>query len=142
MLAHALRRGGKDTLSRLQWEEAEAILRERLREKPTDVAERGRLSVTLAWLGRGAEAAADIATLDGAAREVNNWALNLAAAQLYAGTGEAAKAVPFLRKALNVRYVLTDRTLPLDPWWDKLRGQPEFEALLAEAKARVDAGKK
>jgi tetratricopeptide (TPR) repeat protein len=141
MQAHALRRDGKGTLARLQWEEAEAVLRERLREKPTDVAERGRLSITLAWLGRGAEAAADIATLDGAAREVNNWALNLAVAQLYAGTGEAAKAVPFLRKALNVRYVLTDRTLPLDPWWDKLRGQPEFEALLAEAKARVEAKK-
>ncbi len=64
------------------------------------------------------------------------------AAQIYAGMGDAAKAVPFLRKALNARYTLTDRTLPLDPWWDKLRGQPEFEALLAEAKARVDAGKK
>ncbi len=141
MLAHAQRRGGKGTLARLQWEEAEAILRERLREKPTDVAERGRLSVTLVWLGRGAEAAAEIATLDGAAREVNDWTLNVLAAQLYAGLGDAAKAVPFLRKALNVRYTLTDRTLPLDPWWDKLRGQPEFEALLAEAKARVEAKK-
>jgi hypothetical protein len=33
--------------------------------------------------------------------------------------------------------VNTDETLLYDPWWDKLRGQPEFEALLAEAKERI-----
>jgi hypothetical protein len=57
---------------------------------------------------------------------------SLLLAEYYAGSGDAAHAVEHLRKCLNVREDNTDRTLAHDPWWDKLRGQPEFDALLKE----------
>jgi hypothetical protein len=53
----------------------------------------------------------------------------------YAALGEAAKAAPYLRVGLNTHVFLTTKTLPRDPWFDKLRGQPEFEALLQEPAA-------
>ena len=64
-------------------------------------------------------------------------------AQYNASLGDASKAVPIIRQVLNQRLALTDWTLNFDPWWDKVRGKPEFEALFAEAllgavKARVN----
>ena len=47
--------------------------------------------------------------------------------------GEAAQAAPYLRAGLNTQVFLTTKTLPRDPWFDKLRGQPEFEALLKDS---------
>jgi hypothetical protein len=42
--------------------------------------------------------------------------------------------VHYLRPMLNRSPRVTDHTLRLDPLWDKLRGQSEFEALLANLK--------
>ena len=142
MLALAYHQAGKEALARLQWQAAESAVRTRLQAKPEDLREKFRLGVTLAWLGRTSEIAADVATIEGVARETNNYFLRLQAAQYYAGLGDARQAVPHLRRVLNGRDTLTDRTLALDPWWDKLHGTPEFEALLAEAKARVEAASK
>ena len=142
MLAHMFRRDGKETFARLQWEAAETVARVRLQAKPDGLQEKLELGVTLAWLGRTREIPDLVATIEGVARESGNWAVYLAAAQYYAGLGDAAKAVPFLRKALNDRNTLSDRTVALDPWWDKLHGTPEFEALLAEAQARIEQEKK
>ena len=141
MLALGYRQAGKEAMARLQWQAAESAVRARLQATPDDLREKFRLCVTLAWLGRTNEIAADIATVEGVAKETNNYFMRLLAAQYYAGLGDAAQAVPQLRKILNIRDTLTDRTLALDPWWDKLHGTPEFEALLAEAKARVEKAK-
>jgi Flp pilus assembly protein TadD len=138
LLAHGLRRSGKDTLARLQWEEAESIMRARLQARPGDLLTKLQHAVTLAWLERTDGLAAHAATVDGAARESTTWPVRQAAARFHAGRGDAAQAVFYLRQVVNTRNHLADRTLPLDPWWDKLRGQPEFEALLAEARARVE----
>jgi hypothetical protein len=138
LMAHGLRRSGKDTLARLQWEEAEAVVRARLQAQPGDLLTKLQHAVTLAWLERADLLAALTATVDGAARESNAWQVRQAAARFHAGRGDAAQAVVYLRQVVNLRNHLADRTLPLDPWWDKLRGKPEFEALLAEAKARVE----
>jgi predicted Zn-dependent protease len=142
MLALAYQDAGREALARLQWQAAESAMRARLQANPGDLRDKFRLAVTLAWLGRTAEIAADAATLESVARESNNPFVQLLAAQYYAGLGDAPRAVPFLRKVLNFRDVITDRTLPLDPWWLKLRGTPEFAALLAEARARVESAKK
>ena len=142
MLALAYRQAGKEALARLQWQAAESAVRARLQAKPDDLREKFRLCITLAWLGRTSEIAADVATVEGVARETNNYFIRVLAAQYYAGLGDARQAVPHLRRTLNGRDTLTDRTLALDPWWDKLHGTPEFEALLAEAKARVEAASK
>ena len=50
--------------------------------------------------------------------------------------------MPLLRRSINGGAYLTPRTLRLDPWWDKLRGQPEVDSFVAEAEAdakRVEA---
>jgi len=50
--------------------------------------------------------------------------------------GDARKAVPYLRGGVNSSAFVTSQTLPLDPWYDALRGQPEYEALLKELSAK------
>jgi tetratricopeptide (TPR) repeat protein len=138
LVAHGLRRSGKTTLARLQWEDAESVIRARLLARPGDLLTQLQLAITLAWLERADGLAALTATVDGAARESTAWPFRQAAARFHAGRGDAAQAVFYLRQIVNARNHLADRTLPLDPWWDKLRGQPDFEALLAEARARVE----
>jgi hypothetical protein len=142
MLALAYRQSGKEALARLQWQAAEKVVRARIEAKPGEVREKFRLATTLAWLGRTGEIPDDIAMLEGVARESENFFIMGEAAHYYAARGDAPQAVPYIRKILNARDNLTDRTLPLDPWFDPLHGKPEFEALLAEAKARVDAAAK
>jgi tetratricopeptide (TPR) repeat protein len=142
MLALAWRQDGKEALARMQWQAAETAVRERIKTRPDEMREKFRLCTTLAWLGRTAEIAAEVATIEGVARETDNYFIQVGAAQFYAALGDAPNAVLYLRKVLNLRDTLTDRTLALDPWWDKLHGTPEFEALLAEAKARVEKAPK
>jgi tetratricopeptide (TPR) repeat protein len=142
MLALAHRQAGRETSARLQWEAAESTLRTLLQATPNDLQHKLRLGVTLAWLGRTSEQAADAAILESVAKESNSPFVWHLAAQYYAGLGDAPRAVPYLRRVLNFRDTLSDRTLPFDPWWDKLHRTPEFETLLAEAKARIAAAKK
>ena len=132
---------GQISLANLEWQAAEAALRERLRENPGAQLEAAQLAATLARLGRTEEAARLATPLAPMARETRDASLNLALVHYYAALGDAAGAAPYFRIALNRLPILTDHTLPLDPWWAKLRGQPEFEALLAEGKARIAAAK-
>lgn len=136
--AHAYRIAGKEALARQEWENAEAVLRQRLRDQPSAV-ETVRLATTLAWKGEADEAARLVAPIEPAWREDLTKPNARDLARYYAAQGNAAKAVPLIREVLNYNSFITDALLPLDPWWDKLRGQPEFEALLAECRARLEA---
>lgn len=142
MLAVAAQVAGKPALAQQHWQMAEAVLRERLKGMPNEILDQARLGVALAWLGRSSEVAREMTMLESTARESPNAFLSLLLAQYHTALGDAGRAVPYLRRMVNIRDTLTDRTLPLDPWWDKLRGAPEFEALLAEGKARRETGKR
>ena len=131
-MAHLL--AGRDNIARLQWQTAEAVLRERLREHPEAQFEQAQLAVTLAWLGRTDEAARLVVPIEAVARERTNWSLAHMLAIYHTALGDASRAVPYLRLMLNRSAYLTDHTLRLDPLWDKLRGQSEFEALLTDPK--------
>ncbi|MSU49099.1 MAG: toll/interleukin-1 receptor domain-containing protein [Opitutus sp.] len=85
MRALALRREGKATLARLEWEAAETAVRDRMKAMPGGVQEKAELCVTLAWLGRTQEIPGEVATLEGLARESQTWTDHLMAAQFYAG---------------------------------------------------------
>jgi tetratricopeptide (TPR) repeat protein len=128
-LAHRI--AGQENLARLDWEAAEAVMRSRVRDQPGNLAETARLAITLAWLGRNDEAASLMAPIESTLREQPSWRVARLVALYYAGLGDAARAAPYLRAALYQSMFVTPATLPLDPWWDKLRGQPEFEALLS-----------
>jgi Flp pilus assembly protein TadD len=131
--ALAYRIAGKESLARLQWQAAEAVLRREVQDHPNDVFYQIQLATTLAWLDRRDEAAREIAPGESAWREqmTSNHALHLA--RYYAALGDSAGAVPLLRLSVDRLPSTSKWMLKLHPWWDKLRGQPEFEALLAAA---------
>ena len=128
-LAHRI--AGQENLARQDWEAAEAVMRLRVRDQPGNIPEMARLAITLAWLGRNDEAASLMAPIESTLREQPGWRLARLVALYYAGLGDAAHAAPYLRAALYQSLFITPATLPLDPWWDKLRGQPAFDALLS-----------
>ena len=127
---------GKENLARLQWQNAEAVLRQRLRDQPDNLADKARLAVTLAWLGRKDEAAREMAPVESTAAEMADRVLVRLIAYYYAAQRDAVKAVPWIRRTLQARYWNTPSLLPIDPFWQKLHGQPEFEALVEEFKPR------
>ncbi len=136
-LAHGL--AGREELARSQWKAAETVMRERLQRNPENQRDRVTLITTMAWQGREEEVTRELAALEPRIREqLTPWTAHWLA-RVYAGLGDAGHAVPYLRRALNQMIFVTDKTVPLDPWWDRLRGQPEFEALLAEIGAAPSA---
>jgi tetratricopeptide (TPR) repeat protein len=142
-LALAYRLAGKEALAQREWQHAEAVLRQRLAGNSSNVAaDTAALAATVAWLGRSDEAAKLMAPIESVVKESPPRLFGFAPDHLrvlflayyHAGLGDAARAAPYLRSLLNRRELLTDKTLPLDPWWDKIRRDPEFKALLADPK--------
>jgi Flp pilus assembly protein TadD len=131
--ALAYRIAGKESLARLQWQAAEAVLRREVQDHPNDVFYQIQLATTLAWLDRREEAAREIAPGESAWREQMNPSHAVHLAQYYAALGDTAGAVPLLRLSVDRVPFTSKWMLKLHPWWDKLRGQPEFEALVAKA---------
>ncbi|MBI5692772.1 MAG: TIR domain-containing protein [Verrucomicrobia bacterium] len=121
---------GKENLARLEWQRAETVLRGMLREDPHHQFGTLELATTLAWLGRTEEAAGLLRPIEAAWREelVAQRARGLA--HFYAAAGDAPRTIEYLRRSLDTSVFVTRKTVPLDPWWDKVRGSPEFAALL------------
>lgn len=131
-LALAHRVAGKDNVARADWRSAEAVLRQRLKDEPGNHYYKVELAVTLAWLGEQDEAARLVGEVEPIWREQPDYKSPLLLALYYAALGDATRAAPYLKASLD-RTVFTSRKLiAVDPAWDKLRGQPEFEALLKE----------
>lgn len=139
--ALASQMAGKSATARIEWQAAEAVLRQRLRELPSQQREHAMLAITLAWQDRAEEAARELAPIETLWKEQMGPGSARWLALFYAGQGDAARAVPYLRLAINRMNLVTDYTLLIDPWWQKLRGKAEFEALVAEAKARIASGR-
>ena len=133
-LAHLI--DGKENLARFDWQKAESVLRQRRRDDPNNQTYVVELATTLAWLGRSDEAAREVAPIEAAWREELTFARARALAFYHAAAGDATKAAPYLRRALNSTAFTAVPAVRLDPWWDKIRGAPEFEALLKEAEAK------
>ena len=125
---------GKEQLARLEWEAAERLLRERRQADPQNLQHQLQLAMTLAWLGRGTEAAREFEPVELAWREQMTPGRASDLARYYAIVGDAAHAVPLLGQALYVGDGRTGLTIPrlrLDPHWDNVRDAPEFQAVLA-----------
>ncbi len=133
----AYRIAGKEGLARQEWLAAEAVQRQRLAEQPGNTVDQVRLAITLAWLGEDTAAQQIVTPIETAWREDTTQLRARGLLLYYAARGDAGRAVPYLRMTLNYSSFVTDHLLLLDPWWDKLRGAPEFEALVAEAKQRL-----
>ena len=129
-LALAHRIAGKDNLARRDWEDAEAVMRRRVRDQPDDMRYQAELAITLAWLGRRDEAAKIIAMVEPLWREAPTFWTPETLALYYGAMGDAKRASPYLKATIDRSPFWSRRVMPLDPWWDKLRGQPEFDALV------------
>jgi hypothetical protein len=51
--------------------------------------------------------------------------------------GDRKRALAALHKAINTGYINTWELLPIEPAFDPLRGDPEFQAMMSEMKAKV-----
>ena len=50
--------------------------------------------------------------------------------RLHTRRRDATAPRAWLARALDQSVFLSRKVVPLDPWWDKVRGSPEFEAAL------------
>jgi tetratricopeptide (TPR) repeat protein len=131
MCALAFEHAGKSALAREQWAVAVEVLRKRLanaelRKEPTDWDE-WELGIALAWKGDAAGAAAIMSGVEAIEREDNDKGLAVQLARYYAGLGGAAKAVPYIRASAPFTAV----SVRINPWYCKIRGAAEFNALLS-----------
>ena len=58
------------------------------------------------------------------------------AGTFYAAMGDAKQAAAYLPGLIDRTPFVTRKTVPLDPWCDKICGAPEFVALFKEPEAK------
>lgn len=128
---------GEGNGARAAAEEARPLLETRLRERPDDALVMSQLSWTYLALGQNAEAvnaargAADSLPieLDALAGPVLQAAL--AEIQAHAGAPDAAVKTLRLLLAIPAGVPVSLNRLRIDPVWDPIRNEPEFQQLLA-----------
>ena len=126
---------GRENLAQLDYAAAEVAVRARMARAASSQQDKICLAIALALQGRVAEARQEIAPVESAAREQSPVVQARWLAMFYAVLGDGEHTVFYLRKIDDQQGAFTPVTPPLlriDPWWDKLRGQPEFEALLQD----------
>ena len=129
-LALAHRLAGKENLARADWQTAEAVLRQRLKDDPSNLIYQAELAITLAWLDRREEGGRLIAAIEPLWKEAPTLGGKRLLAMYYAALGEAAKAAPYLAEEIDQSVFCPRIMLPLDPIWERIRAAPEFVALL------------
>jgi tetratricopeptide (TPR) repeat protein len=119
-----------------EWRAAESVLRTRLAANPDSLQTQAELAITMAMLGRNAEAAKQFARYDAAMRDQGQPA-TASHVRFHAAMRDGNRTVEALREARKPMPLwFSDVALERDPWFDGVRGQPEFKALLAELPAR------
>jgi tetratricopeptide (TPR) repeat protein len=132
LLALAYGVEGKQALADQQWDEGIRVTRERLEKLPSD-HDRLSLAVGLAWKGAKAEAAAIADPIEAEQRELQEPTFASLSAYYYAGIGDGANTVLNLRSMRRRFSHVQSRELEEDPWFDRVRHTPEFQAFLAES---------
>jgi class 3 adenylate cyclase/tetratricopeptide (TPR) repeat protein len=134
-MAHGLL--GHVNLAQLDYAAAETVLRARLARSPDNQHDQLCLAITLALEGHVNEARREAEPFESAAREQSSPEQARLLAMYHAVLGDDSGTVAFLRRVddpFGGFVAITPPVLRLDPWWDKLRGKPEFEALLIDPK--------
>jgi hypothetical protein len=129
---HQLR--GDRSGAREAFETTLATLDSILRELPDDWRLHAARGLTLAGLGRRADALGEARWLQNSFAYQNDaldWAtLAEERARILAQAGESAAALDEVEQLLNRPSLLSVQALRLDPLWDPLRSTPRFQALL------------
>jgi TolB-like protein/Flp pilus assembly protein TadD len=129
---------GQSTAAKLECEQTRALLEARLAVRPED-----RISLTaLAWvyvcLGRNTDAlrvarqAADLLPIEKDAIAGRYFLAGLA--EIEARTGQAKEAIKILRRLITAPagHVVSVARLKIDPVWDPIRNDPDFQKLISE----------
>ena len=112
------------------------MLRQRLKGDPSNPFYQIELAITLAWLGQRDEAARLAGAVEPLWKEAAPNGAVRHLAHYYAALGDAKSAAPYLAVVLDGSPFESRKITALDPRWEKLRGQPEFEALLKTVAAK------
>jgi len=131
---------GDPIRAREAFDSARRTLAAQVREDPNDADGWSWLGLSYAGLGRTSEAmragrrAAELLPTSLDAVEGSGVLMRLAA--IYAGGGDTSDAVAILRKLLassTAGFVCSAQLLRIDPTWDRIRADPDFKSLLANA---------
>lgn len=141
-LALAHQAAAKTNSARADWQAAESVLRQRLRDDPSNQRYQIELATTLAWLDQREEAARLVGLVEPVWKENPSPNQERMLARYYAARGDGKQAAVHLAGAVDSSAFTSRHVLPLDPWWDKIRGDPEFKALIAEKKPDAVGGAK
>jgi TolB-like protein/Flp pilus assembly protein TadD len=116
------------------FEQARAVAERLVRETPDDAQRRAMLGQVLAALGQKEAAIAEgkraVALLPESEDAFSGTMITVALAQIYTWVGEHAEAIRLLEHLLEVPSAVTVPLLNVDPAWDPLRKDPDFQALI------------
>jgi tetratricopeptide (TPR) repeat protein len=121
--------------TRIYADSARLAVEEQLRETPDDAQRHVFLGLTLAHLGRKAEAIAQgkrgVALVPVSRDAYQGTYLQHQLARIYLLVGEPEKALDQLEPLLKIPYYLSPGWLRIDPTFAPLKGNPRFERLIA-----------
>ena len=112
------------------------MLRQRTKDDPAELYYQIELATTLVWLDQREEAARLVAAIEPVWKEDPRRGRSQALALFDAAMGDAKQAAAYLLGLSDRTPFVTRKTVPLDPWREKIRGAPEFVALFKEREAK------
>ena len=137
----AKKRSGDEAGARQIFENARRFAEREIQLRPSDANSHSNLAGALAWLGQKDAALKEIKRAQELLPESKDAfdgpQITQAVAQIHAIVGDAAGAVSILDGLLERPSGLTVPILKLDPVWDGIRNDPQFQALIEKHSAKA-----